>query len=280
MKLKNYLLPLLTIFLSVVAFSSIEAQQTQIRYWQIQNGSSAGQILISNGAGNQYQETTLTGANIPIVDAGANFTTDDVESALAELAGSSHDAVTLNAGVSTALTLAGQELNLSDATLTTNLDIDHLVTLSGAATATDDYGAVFTGTTIPDNSNIQQALQALETAVEASGGTDDQTVDVFSFAGSTINLSLESDGVGDNTLDIGAVVPNQFAHEEFTPAAAATTVTIAGTFPTDQDGIIVSRNGLVQRPGAGNDYTIAGSIVTFTVAFGTGELVIVEYPEE
>ena len=46
-----------------------------------------------------------------------------------------------------------------------DLDIDHLVTLTGVATGSDHLGT-FTGTTINDNVTIQAALQALETAVE------------------------------------------------------------------------------------------------------------------
>ena len=46
-----------------------------------------------------------------------------------------------------------------------DLDIDHLVTLTGRPTGSDHLGT-FTGTTINDNVTIQAALQALETAVE------------------------------------------------------------------------------------------------------------------
>lgn len=279
MRFIQTLISITAIALLTVLSLQVEAQ-TQIRFWQLQDGSSSGNILQFNGS--NWVEIELTGSNVPLADVGGNFTTDDVESALAELAADSHTAVTLNAGNSTALTLSGQELNLSDATLTTNLDIDHLVNLSGAASGSDNYGTVFTGTTIPDNSNIQAALQALETALEASGGTDDQIVDVYTFTATTgiINLSLESDGVGDNTIDIGPVVSRQMVQEQFDPIATATTVTIAGTLPINLSGVRVIRNGLEQRFGAGNDYTIAGSVITFSVAFGTGEQVLVIYAEE
>lgn len=46
-----------------------------------------------------------------------------------------------------------------------DLDIDHLVTLTGMASGSDHL-STFTGTTINDNVTIQAALQALETAVE------------------------------------------------------------------------------------------------------------------
>tara|TARA_R100000808_G_C2154717_1_gene165956 strand:+ start:1602 stop:5804 length:4203 start_codon:yes stop_codon:yes gene_type:complete len=46
-----------------------------------------------------------------------------------------------------------------------DLDIDHLTTLSGVGAASDHLGT-FTGSTIADNQNTKQALQALETSVE------------------------------------------------------------------------------------------------------------------
>lgn len=51
-----------------------------------------------------------------------------------------------------------------------DLDIDHLITLSGVAAASDDLGT-FTGSTLTDNITIKAALQELETAVEGATGT-------------------------------------------------------------------------------------------------------------
>jgi hypothetical protein len=55
-------------------------------------------------------------------------------------------------------------------------DVSHLVTLSGVAVDSDNLGS-FLGTTIADDQTIKQALQALETAVEAvsGGGSSTQT---------------------------------------------------------------------------------------------------------
>lgn len=61
--------------------------------------------------------------------------------------------------------------------------------------------------------------------------------------------------------------------EEFTPAAAATTVTLAAA-PTNL--LMVARNGVVQSQGAGN-FSYAGTTVTFTDAFVAGERVQVVY---
>ena len=48
-----------------------------------------------------------------------------------------------------------------------DLDVDHLVTLSGVATASDHLGT-FTGSTITDNQTIKAAIQLLETEIEQS----------------------------------------------------------------------------------------------------------------
>jgi hypothetical protein len=61
--------------------------------------------------------------------------------------------------------------------------------------------------------------------------------------------------------------------EEFAPAAAATTVTLAAT-PTDIH--TVTRNGVVQSVAAGH-YTVAGAVLTFSDAFVAGERVSVVY---
>jgi hypothetical protein len=55
-------------------------------------------------------------------------------------------------------------------------DVDDLVTLSGVAVNATDLGT-FTGTTIPDASDVKEALQALETAVESAGSGAQQDID-------------------------------------------------------------------------------------------------------
>ena len=83
--------------------------------------------------------------------------------------------------------------------------IDNLATLSGLAKDSTSLGT-FTGSTISDSQTIKQALQALETAVEAAGsaatltavsndvtdlrtlsGTSDEDEDLGTFTGSTIS---------------------------------------------------------------------------------------------
>jgi hypothetical protein len=62
-------------------------------------------------------------------------------------------------------------------------------------------------------------------------------------------------------------------HEEFLPAAAATTVTLAATPVTV---LIVARNGVVQSVASGH-YSVAGAVLTFTTSFDGTQRVVVAY---
>ena len=74
----------------------------------------------------------------------------------------------------------------------------------------------------------------------------------------------------------GPMGPSASLHEEFLPAYAATTVTLS---QVPQSLLIVSRNGLVQSAVAGN-YSLAGTVLTFTDAFSGTERVVVEYASQ
>jgi hypothetical protein len=70
----------------------------------------------------------------------------------------------------TLIATAAQELIAAEADIRT-AQVGHLVALSGVAADAEDLGA-FSGTTIPDDSTIKEALQSLETVVESvSAGT-------------------------------------------------------------------------------------------------------------
>jgi hypothetical protein len=62
-------------------------------------------------------------------------------------------------------------------------------------------------------------------------------------------------------------------HQEFTPTAGATTVTLSHA---PEAVLIVARAGVVQSVTAGH-YSLAGSVVTVPSAFSGSELVIVAY---
>jgi hypothetical protein len=83
-----------------------------------------------------------------------NLAATDVQAALNELQG---DIDTTNSNVSSVTT-----------------DVADLVTLSGVTANSTDLGT-FTGTTIPDNSDVKEALQALETEVESKIDASDLT---------------------------------------------------------------------------------------------------------
>lgn len=81
-----------------------------------------------------------------------------MHSMLVQLDADANGAIDREKGGTNTPTAAGEQ---------TALSIDHLFTLSGRPEGSDDLGTGFTGTTIPDSANIVEALQAIETAVEA-----------------------------------------------------------------------------------------------------------------
>jgi hypothetical protein len=62
-------------------------------------------------------------------------------------------------------------------------------------------------------------------------------------------------------------------HEEFMPAASATTVTVSRT---PEQVLIVARGGVVQSIAAGH-YSVTGSVITFASGFSGSERVVVSY---
>lgn len=71
---------------------------------------------------------------------------------------------------------------------------------------------------------------------------------------------------------IGGV--NSFSIGEI-PSGSGTTFTLAHT-PVSGT-VAVYRGGARQLEGAGNDYTISGSTITFAVSVGAGEVIQVDY---
>ena len=58
------------------------------------------------------------------------------------------------------------------------LHVDHIITLSGVAQASDDLGT-FSGSTISDNGTIKAGIQELETAVETKLSAETITLTAF-----------------------------------------------------------------------------------------------------
>ena len=78
-----------------------------------------------------------------------------------------------------------------------SLDVDHLITLSGVAAASDNLGT-FTGSTISDNQTLKAALQALETSVETKAG---KAVDETITGNYTFNELISGVGIKSSSND-------------------------------------------------------------------------------
>lgn len=81
-------------------------------------------------------------------------------------------------------------------------DVADLITLSGVAANSEDLGT-FTGSIIPDSSDIKEALQALETAVESSSGANTTLSNLTSPTSINQNLLPSADvtrSIGSSTL--------------------------------------------------------------------------------
>lgn len=141
-------------------------------------------------------------------------------------------ATTLLAG----LLIASDKQKLDHITVTQAVDLDNieqdladLITLTGLATNSTDLGT-FTGTTISNNTNIKNALQQLETAVESAGGDGD---------------------VVNNYASIAA--PQQFILTGTTPE----NVTVSNS----NSIAFVTHNGQVLHD---NEYSLLGTTLTLT----------------
>ena len=159
-------------------------------------------IADTSDSGSSYASKKITKANLLSGFATESYVTTQVNNlidgapdalnTLNEIAAAIND----DASISTTLTA------LSTANET---HIDNLATLSGVAKDSTSLGT-FTGSTIADSQTVKQALQALETAVEAAGsastltavsddvtdlrtltGTSDEDEDLGTFTGSTIS---------------------------------------------------------------------------------------------
>lgn len=114
----------------------------------------------------------------------------DASDDLGTFAGSTiADSETVKGALQDLETAVETKLNSSDHTKA-SLDVDHLITLSGVADASDDLGT-FTGSTIADSSTIKASLQSLETAVETKQDTISSSA--------RINADLIHDGSISNT---------------------------------------------------------------------------------
>jgi len=83
----------------------------------------------------------------------------------------------------------------------------------------------------------------------ASGGTDDQTVDKLNLNGTTLELSLESDGVADNTVDLSSLQDGNGIYDGDGTTPAGTDVTLTDYINIDANTLFVDGTG--NRVGVG-----------------------------
>lgn len=121
-----------------------------------------------------------------------------------------------------------------------DVDLQHiydLVTLSGVAAGEPDLGT-FTGSTIPDDSDIKEALQALETSVETKAASSvvseiDQNVDDL------ISLS----GVAENSVNLGTFTGSTIPDSQTIKQALQALETSVETKAADN--IVIKKDGSV-----------------------------------
>lgn len=120
-------------------------------------GTAASLIYNDNPEKWVFNKTPYFGANRLLTDA-------DVGT------GAGLDADTLDGQEGSYYLDYGNFTNTPTATTKADLDVDHIITLSGVSAASDDLGT-FTGSTIADNETVKGALQDLETSLETKAAT-------------------------------------------------------------------------------------------------------------
>jgi hypothetical protein len=149
-------------------------------------------------------------------------------------------------------------------------DIDDLVTLSGVAANSEDLG-VFSGSTIPDDQTVKQALQALETEVE----TKADAVSGDLLADTTFNLDTASTPTDVTGLAftnarrsfVAQVTVNRVTDGKFEMfhiygirLASSWEITVQGVGEETGVDFSITSGGQVQYVSDGTGFTAGGSI--------------------
>lgn len=80
-----------------------------------------------------------------------------------------------------------------------------------------------------------------------------------------------------NSTNLGSGFPLNLT-SPLAPTGAINGVNKVFTLPTTPTNVaLVFRNGMLQNPGGGNDYTIAGGTITFNAAPLTGDIILAVY---
>jgi hypothetical protein len=152
------------------------------------------------------------------------------------------------------------------------------VTSVSVVSANGFAGSVANATSTPAitiSTSITGLLKGNGTAVSAAtSGTDYAPAT----SGSGILKGNGSGGFSSATAGTDYVAPATFVDEEIPSGSinsSNTTFTLANT--PIAGSVKVYLNGLRQRVGAGNDFTISGSTITYLTAPATGDWLVVDY---
>lgn len=262
--------------------------------------NSGGSIQLVEGSGITLT-TSGTGLNgIATIAATDNSTTNEIQTlgytgtsspVTLDISGSASD-VTFVAGTNVTLSATGTALTINAASST---EVDGSVTnegllsvgAGGANTSTivsntstspaitiDGGVAATTGITITENTGTSTISIV---AADVSATNELQTITRASL---TVNTATLSNSGGTINLE------DELTVEEFTPTAAATTVTTTAATPASENKIRIERNGVVQNVGASKGVSgitnegNTATVITFTRAFSAGEMVRVIFPKQ
>ena len=135
-----------------------------------------------------------------------------------------------------------------------SLDVDHLITLSGVADASDHLGT-FTGSTVADSSTVKTAIQALETAVETKA--------------TTLSLSSHTgDDSNPHTVTKAQVGLTNVEDTALSTWAGTTNITTVGTIGTGTWQGTAVADGYIASASTWDTKASTGDIVALAIALG------------
>lgn len=187
----------------------------------------------------------------------------------------------VSTGTTRTITMPDANVDLGD--MASEGDVADLVALSGVAANSTDLGS-FTGSVIPDNSDIKEALQALETEVEDKANTS-----LDNLASTAVNADILPDSGG--TRDLGSFANSwqetwtaQVIHpgNGFVGTALATgvnnsplEVVSTGAVEDGTSGELIARSGDVSGTGSSGGAALRSGNLTNASASGVSGIVTV-----
>jgi hypothetical protein len=193
----------------------------------------------------------ISGSGTPSIEYNTNFALNGTSDSLVVQDAGTRFAVELTSlqdGIGT----DAQDLTLTTHTLSLTNDAS-TVDLSGYLDNTDAQTLSLSGTDITIAGGNTLDVSSLQDGT----GTDDQAVDAFSLTGTTLNLSLESDGVANNTVDLSSL-------QDGTGTDAQDLTLTTNTLSLTNDASTVDLSGYLDNTDdqtlslSGTDITIAG----------------------